>query len=380
MNPFSSFHDVFRAQVREFVQNRLAPHADDWESRQILPREVFEELGSAGLLGLNQSVEYGGRELDFFYTVVLAEELPRSKMLGLTLSIMAQTNIFSPLLAKLGSKEQKQEFLAPAIAGRKIGALASTEPTGGSDIVRATQCKAIDDGDCWRVTGEKKYITNAPIADFVVALVRTKPEPEPTSLSLLLIPTDAPGFKMREPLSKLGMHTSPTGWFELQECRVPKHYTLGKPNLGFFYVTNNLLQERLIAGVSALSFATLILNDTMKYLTSRKAYNATLVDLQTVRHLLVEMATELEICRRFVYSLCESYKNGHMEAKQVCMSKFRVADSVQWITERCLQLHGGSGFLTENWLTRAYRDVRLLSLAGGASELMKDLIAGYMRL
>lgn len=379
MSLFTTAHEQFREEVRAFVEERLTPHADDWETREGFPASIFGDFGRAGLLGITQAERYGGRNLDFGYNVVLAEELPRSRMMGLSLSIMAQTNIFPPLLATLGTESQKQEFLMPAIRGEKIGAVASSEPAGGSDVVRAIQCTASDDGDFWILNGEKKYITNSPIADFVITLARTRPEPSTSSLSLIIVPTDTPGFRVKETLKKLGMRSSPTGWLEYRDCRVPKSLTLGRVNLGYHYVARNILEERLVGGASAIALASLVLQDTMNYLRNRPAFGQTLSALQTIRHRVAEMAAEIEISKRFVHSVCEAYRDGKVEAKEICMIKFHVFEMVQRVVERCLQLHGGYGFLEENWITRVYRDVRVLSVGGGASELMKDLVAAYLR-
>lgn len=380
MSLFSPAHASFRSRVRGFVEERLTPHADEWEQQRGFPQRVFREMAEQGFLGLTHSRQYGGRELDFAYSIVLAEELPRSKMMGLSLSVLAQTNFFLPLLAKLGTDEQKTDFLAAAISGRKVGALAASEPTGGSDLTHAVQCSATNDGDAWVVTGEKKYITNGPIADFVVTLVRTKPESTVNALSLLIVPTDTPGFRVKETLRKLGMHTSPTGWLEFDHCKVPKRLTLGKVNLGYFYLTQNLLEERLIGATCAVAAAKLVLEDTIGYLRQRIAYERPLSQLQAVRHRVSEIAAEVEMAQRFVYSVSESFRDGQVQAKEICMIKFQVIEIVQRSIERCLQLYGGAGFMEENWVSRLYRDARVLSLGGGVSELMKDLVASYLRL
>lgn len=380
MTLFLESHHTFREEVRRYVAERLAPHADEWEQSGSLPLSVFRDLGRAGLLGLTQPLQYGGRDLDFGYAVILAEELPRCRMGGVTLSVLAQANFFSPLLRRYGSEQQKVAFLAPAIRGEKIGALASTEPSGGSDISGGVQCSAEDDGDFWVVSGEKMYITNGPIADFVVALVRTRPGGGPNGLSLLIIPTDTPGFTVRETLRKLGLHTSPTGWLAFDRCRVPKDFTVGQPHLGYYYHTHNLLEERLIGGVSSLAFADLVLQDTIAHLRQRMAYGRRLSSLQTIRHKVAEMSAEMEMGRAFVHAVCERFRDGHIDAKHICMIKFQVIDIVQRVVERCIQLFGANGFLESNWVTRAYRDVRVLSLGGGTSEVMKDLVASHLRL
>lgn len=246
--------------------------------------------------------------------------------------------------------------------------------------MHAVQCEAIDDGDSWVLTGEKKFITNGPIADYVVVLARTKAEQSNTSLTLLIVPTSTPGFSVRERIRTLGLHTSPTGWLVFDRCRIDKGLTLGKPHLGFFYLTEALLRDRLVGAAVAATGAKLVLTQTIQYLQQRRAYDSTLSKLQAVRHKISEMAAEVEMARRFVYSLCESYRDGKVEAKEICMAKFQVIDIAQRVIERCLQLHGGYGFTEENWISRAYRDMRVLSVGGGASELMKDLVAGYLRL
>lgn len=380
MSLFGDGHEAYRRRLRAYTEERLAPHAAEWDARGELPRSVFEELGREGFLGPTRAPAVGGQGLDFAYDVVLAEELARSRMPGLALSVLCQNNLVLPLLDSLATPEQKEEFLIPAVAGRSIGAVASTEPAGGSDIIRATQLRAHSEGDHWVLHGEKLYITNGPIADFVITLARTRDMPSPTSFTFVIIPTDTPGFRVKERLRKLGMHTSPTGWLEFDHCKVPKGYTLGKPGVGYFYHTKNLLEERLVTGVCAASLATLVLDDTIQYLRERTVYGRPLSHLQVVRHRLVDMATDVEMSRRFVHSVCEAYRDGRVEAKEICMIKFRVIEILQKLVPECLQLYGGAGFLEDNWITRVYRDMRMLSLGGGVSELMKDIIAGYLRL
>ena len=380
MTILSSEHQAYRTRLRGFIETRFLPYADEWEALQTLPRSVFADLGTAGDLGMNFPREYGGQGKDFGYTVILAEELPRSHMMGLSLSVLAHTTFFAPLLVTQGTEEIKRDFLVPAIRGEKIGALAVTEPSGGSDFVRAIECRADEDGDFWVLHGEKKFITNGPIADFVLVLARTRPEPSVHSLTLVVVPTDAPGFRVKESMRKLGMHTSPTGWLAFDGCRVPKSHTLGKANLGYFYVTNNLHQERLVGAISGVAAAQLVLEETIAHLRRRQAYGRPLADLQAVRHTVSDIAAEIEMARRFAHSVSDDFGNGQGVAKEISMIKFKVIEIVQRSVERCLQLHGGAGFLEDNWVTRCYRDVRVLSLGGGVSELMKDLVASYLRL
>lgn len=333
--------------------------------RWIFPPLHFQGLWRAGPSGLTYDPRYGGRGLDFGYNAVLAEELPRSNMMGFTLSVLAQTNICTPLLAMVGTEEQKEEFLVPAIRGEQIGALALTEPSGGSDLIRMIDCTARDCGDTWEISGEKKFITNGPVADFVIVLARTKEERTTTSLSLIIVPTRTPGFSVKAVLKKLGLRSSPTGWLAFDRCRVPKRYTVGKPHLGFFYADRNLMIERLVGGIAAVAAAQMAMDDTIEHLRHRQAFNQPIIRLQAVRHRLSELAAQLESCRRFVYSVADRFRDGHIEFKEICMIKLHVYETVQHVVEQCIQYQGGHGFLEENSIARLYRDIRVLTIGAG---------------
>jgi citronellyl-CoA dehydrogenase len=380
MSLFGHEHERFRTEVRAYIAAELTPRADEWEGARGFPRSVFPQLGARGYLGLTVDPCHAGRGLDFGYNVVLAEELPRSKMMGLTLSVLTQTNICIPLLAMVGNEEQKQRFLTPAVRGEMIGAFALTEPHSGSDLVRMVECTALDLGDSWEITGEKKFITNGPIADFVIVLARTKNERTVTSLSLIIVPTGTPGFQVKAVLEKLGIHSSPTGWLLFDRCRVPKRYTIGKPHLGFFYADRNLMIERLTGGVAAVAAADLAIRDTIEHLRERQAFGRPIIRLQAVRHRLSELSAQLEACRSLVYAVAERFRDGHIDPKRICMIKLYVYDTVQRVVEQCIQYQGGHGFLEESLIARLYRDVRVLTIGAGSSELMKDLIASYLRM
>jgi alkylation response protein AidB-like acyl-CoA dehydrogenase len=199
-------------------------------------------------------------------------------------------------------------------------------------------------------------------------------------MSLVIIPTHTPGFSVKQTLRKLGLHSSPTGWLAFHRCWIPKSFTLGKPHVGYHYHTQNLLEERVIGGVSSLASGALVLEDTITYLKGRQAYNRRPTALQTVRHCVAEMSAEIEMARAFVYSVCERFRDRHADGKHICMIKSQVVEIVQRVIERCIELFGGYGFLEENWVTRAYRDARILSLGGGTSKVMKDLVASRLRL
>ena len=375
---FTPAHDQFRREVRDIVETELAPRAAEFEEPSVV-RSLFSRFGAWGWLGLSVPSEYGGRGLDFSYDVVLAEELPRCRTMGVALSLAAHAHFVIPYLVAHGSEAQRRNLLPDLVRGTKVAALAATEPTGGTDLVRSVQCTAEDDGDFWIINGEKKFTTNGPIADYVLTLVRTAHSSGTTSFTLVMVPTNTPGLEVTT-LRTMGMKSSPTGWLRFRGCRVEKSMTVGRQNLGFLYLMNGLQRERLIASVSAVALAELALTETASRVRSRMIYDGRLADLQTVRHRIAEMAAEIESCRRFVHSVAETYRDGRIEGKEICMIKFHVMEKVQNILGACLQLHGGEGYLDDHWLSRVFRDSRVFTIGGGVSEAMKDMVAGYLRL
>jgi len=214
----------------------------------------------------------------------------------------------------------------------------------------------------------------------VIVLARTKNERTATSLSLIIVPTSTPGFRVNAVLKKIGIHSSPTGWLSFDRCRVPKRYTIGKPHLGFFYADRNLMIERLTGGIAAVAAGELAIKDTIARLRERVAYGQPIIRFQAVRHRLSELSAQLEACRSLVYAVAERFRDGHIDSKRICMIKLHVYETVQRIVEQCIQYQGGHGFLEESLIGRMYRDVRVLTIGAGSSELMKDLIASYLRM
>lgn len=380
MSLYTPAHEEFRKEVRRQIEQHLTPRAQEWEQHGALPKEVFKLLGSFGWFGLSVPARFGGRGLDFGYDMVLVEELPRSRMMGLSLSFAAQAYFVIPFLIEHGSPKQQQEILPLFLQGDAVAALAATEPTGGTDLTRSVHCTAQEDGDFWVISGEKKFITNGPIADYVLTLVRTSRSQGTSGFGLVLVPTDTPGFQVLATLRTMGMKSSPTGWLRFEECRVPKALTVGKPHLGLLYLMNGLQRERLVTSASAISMAALAVEETIARVRRRQIYDGPLGDLQAVRHRIAEMAAHVECCQRFVRSVAESFRDGHVESKEICMIKFLVMETVQRVIEQCAQLHGAEGYLDDHWIARMYRDVRMFTIGGGVSELMKDLVAGYLRI
>jgi citronellyl-CoA dehydrogenase len=374
---FTDEHEMFRKSVRDFAEKELAPHAEEWERERLFPREVFEKMGELGFLGARYSEDLGGSGGDIWHTCVLAEELPRSRMAGLTMSILVQTDMATPIIGEIGTQEQKEEFLMPAIAGEKIASLGVSEPGAGSDVA-GIRTVARSDGDDYVISGQKTWITNGTRADFITLAVRTDPDNRYGGVSLVLFPTDTPGFSVGKKLEKIGNHCSDTAELFFDECRIPKRYLLGEEGHGFYYIMQNFQGERLVGAMSGTAGAQLVLDDTRRYVAEREAFGRPLQGFQVVRHQLVDCETELELCRNMTYHAADLFDRGVPCQREISMAKLVVSERSMQVIDRCLQLHGGMGYVEEGPVARAWRDARLLGIGGGTNEIMREIITKMM--
>lgn len=374
---FTEEHDLFRTTFRKFVENELAPHVDEWEKAEIFPREVFTEMGKRGYLGMRYPESIGGSGLDYWFTVAYAEELSRSGCAGVPMALMVQTDMATPVIGDLGTPEQIAEFLTPAINGEKIAALGVTEPGAGSDVagIRTT---ARRDGDDYIVNGAKTYITNGTRADFVTLLVRTGDEPGFGGISILIFPTDTKGYSVANKLKKLGNHSSDTAELVFEDCRVPARYLLGEENMGFYYLMKNFQGERLIGSLSCMAGAALAVDYTKQYVTDRSAFGRPVSKFQTVRHLFAEMSTRLDAGKHLAYFCADLYDRKIDCVEDISKAKLYCGETSNWVIDRCLQLHGGAGYMDEYLISRAWRDARLVTIGGGTSEIMREIISKMM--
>jgi citronellyl-CoA dehydrogenase len=370
---FRDEHALFRKSFREFVERELAPHADDWEAAQEFPREVFTRMGQLGFLGVSYPEEIGGGGGDYWMTVVWAEELARSCCAGLNMALMVQTDMATPIIRILGTPEQQAEFLTPAIRGQKIAALAVSEPGAGSDVAHI-QTRARRVGGEYVIDGAKTFITNGTRADFLTLAVRTG-EAGHHGLSLLLFPTDVKGFRVARKLRKLGNHASDTAELALEECRVPARYLLGEENRGFRYIMENFQGERLIAAVSSVASSELALQDAARYGSERTAFGHAILQFQVWRHQLADLATQVEAARWLTYRACDLYNQKLDATTEITMAKLFAGELWCRVTDRCLQLHGGYGYMDEFPISRQWRDARLITIGGGTSEIMREILA-----
>jgi alkylation response protein AidB-like acyl-CoA dehydrogenase len=357
----------FRAGLRKFVERELRPRAKAWERAGRFPRSLLQEFGRRGLISLDPQ-----------HNAVLAEELPRCESLGLALSVFVQANLIAPLLAELGTKSQKKFRLQPLLKGKIMGAMAVSEPSAGSDFA-ALRCTARRAGHYFRVDGIKTYVTNGACADFLIVAARTRDEEGLGALSLLLVPTNTPGVRVKR-LATLGLNSAATGEITLRNVRVPETALLGEEGAAFGYVQEALNHERLFGGLACVAWAQYALEKTVTFARQRQAFGQSLTTFQAIRHQFAEMATSLEAARQLNYATFARWVGGKDATKEICMVKLFSYETAQQVIARCLQLHGGAGYLDDHWISRFYRDARALTIAAGTPEIMKELIAAYLRL
>lgn len=371
---FTEQHDMFRAMVRQFVETELVPHVDAWEEAEEFPREVFEKAGAQGLLGLKYGEDVGGANLDYWYTVIWAEELVHSRCAGVNMALLVQSDMATPVIHDLGTPEQKTELLAPAVRGEKIAALGVSEPGAGSDVVSLRTTARKDGGD-YVIDGAKTFITNGTRADFVTLIAKTDPEAGHGGVSVILLPTDVKGYSVGRKLKKLGNKASDTAELHFDGCRVPRRYLLGEEGHGFYYLMQNFQGERLVAAIGAVAGAQRMIEDAVRYGTSRTTFGKPVVKHQVWRHELSQLLTEVEAARRLAYHAADLYGRGVPCVKEVSMAKLYCCELANKVADRCLQLHGGWGYMDEYAISRAWRDCRLLTIGGGTSEVMREIVA-----
>lgn len=363
--------------MRDFCENEIKPHVEEWEETGIFPRQIFTEMGKLGFLGIRYPEKYGGSGLDWWYTACFIEELPRCMCGGVPLSIMAHTDMATPIINILGTEEQKQEFLAPAIKGEKIAAICVTEPSAGSDVagIRTTAKK---DGGDYVINGSKTFITNGTRADFLMLAAKTNPQAGHAGISLFTFPTDVKGYSISKKLNKLGNRSSDTAELSFEDCRIPKRYILGEEGQGFIYAMKNFQGERIVAALSATAGAALSLEETMKYIHDREVFGKPLSKFQVTRHKVADMATQIEASRAITYHAMNLHNDGIESTKEVSMAKIFAAEVSKFVIDACLQLHGGYGYVEEYYIARAYRDSRLMPIGGGTTEIMKEIVSRLM--
>jgi len=374
---FSEEHDALRRSIRAFVEKELAPHADEWEAAKDFPDWVFERMGELGFLGLHHPEEYGGSGGDYLTMLVREEEMARCGSGGVSMAVSVQAEYVTPPIAKFGTQEQKERYLRPALAGRRIGALGITEPDAGSDVA-GIRTAAIRDGDEYVVNGSKTFITNGCRADFVLLVAKTDPGERHAGISLFLVDTDSPGFEVRRRLDKVGMWPSDTAELAFTDMRVPAANLLGEEGKGFHHIMWELQGERLAAAAGACAGAQRCIDLTKGYVEERRAFGQRIADFQATRHKFAEMQTSVDAARALVYETALAVNAGEYPVREITEAKLLATRVHFEVADTCLQLHGGYGYMMEFPIQRAWRDSRLARIGAGADEVMLDYIAKHM--
>jgi len=373
VNPFTEEHEAFRRTVRQFVEKEMAPYALEWDRAGIFPRELFKKCGELGFLGINHDPKYGGSGLDYWYVTAFSEELTRSHNAGVNMALLVQSQMATPIINEIGTDEQKREFLAPALAGEKIAALGVSEPGAGSDVANIkTTAKRV--GDDYVINGSKMWITNGTRADFITLAVRTGEEGY-GGISLVTFPTDVKGFQVSKKLDKVGNLSSDTAILYFEDCKIPARYVLGEENEGFYHIMTNFQGERLVGAITTVAGMELMVQEAIQYGHERQAFGKPLIKYQVWRHKFVEHLTGIEAARRLTYHAVDLFDRKENPVKEVSMAKLFAGDLAQRVAYDCQQFYGGMGYIEETNIARAWRDVRLITIGGGTSEIMKEIIA-----
>jgi len=385
-SPFTEEHTLFRQQVRNFAEKELAPNVDEWEEAELFPNSVFKQAGERGILGAHYPEEFGGGGGDFWMSMVKAEELPRCNAAGVVMALLVQADMATPVINDIGTDEQKEEFLRPAIEGDKVAALGVSEPGAGSDVAGLrTTARLV--GDEYVIDGSKTYITNGTRCDFVTLLAKTDPEAGHNGISVLLLPSDTKGFSVSKKLKKAGNWSSDTAELFFDSCRIPKRYLVGQPGMGFVYLMQNFQSERLVGCASGLAGSKLALDRTVEWGRDRVAFGKPLIKREYWQQKFADLYAKYEAGHALTYRAAEAYNREKFIEKVplsfettrlTSMAKAYVGEITGEIMDQCVQFHGGMGYLEDLWVARAWRDQRLLRIGGGATEVMRYAVAKIM--
>jgi len=370
---FTEEHEAFRVSFRDFLQKEVVPHIDKWEKSGTIDRFIWTKFGEMGYFGLNSPEEYGGLNLDLFYTVIFLEELQKINSGGFAAAMWAHAYLAMTHLTKEGDDRIKTAYLTPSIDGDKIGCLCITEPFAGSDVA-GMRTTAVKKGDTYVINGSKTFITNGVYSDYLVVAAKTDPEDKYKGMSIFVIDRATPGISSIK-LDKLGWRASDTGEIAFDNVVIPAENLMGDEGAGFSYIMQHFALERLIMGVNAHARAEYAVDYAINYIGERQAFGKTLDKFQALRHKVAEMASEVEMCKEFNYSVAKRLNDGQYVVKEASMSKLlstKMADSVIY---DCLQLLGGYGYMEDYPMARLLRDSRLGPIGGGTSEILKEIIA-----
>ena len=370
---FTEEHNAFRKSFQDFLQKEVVPHIDKWEKTGTIERFIWKKFGNMGYLGLNAPEEYGGLGLDIFYTVIFLEELQKVNSGGFAAAIWAHVYLAMTHLEKEGSDAIKSNYLTASIEGEKIGCLCITEPFGGSDVA-AMRTTAVKNGDTYVINGSKTFITNGVYSDYLIVTAKTNPAARNKGISIFIIDRNTPGISATK-LNKLGWRASDTAEIAFDNVVIPAGNLMSEEGKGFQYIMNHFALERLVMGINAHARSEYALDYAIKYMSERHAFGKTIDQFQALRHKIADLASEVEMCKEFNYSIAKRLNEGQYIVKEASMSKLvstKIADKVIY---ECLQFLGGYGYMEDYPMARLLRDSRLGPIGGGTSEILREIIA-----
>ena len=366
---------AIRSHVRDYVANEIVPHVEQWEAERAIPRQVMDAMGKLGFFGLRIPEQYGGVDMGHVASVVFAEELGRSTSGGFAITVLVHTDLAAPYLTNFGSDEMKQRWLPKFATGELITAIAVTEPDAGSDVA-AIRTAARLDGDGWRLNGTKMFITNGATADVVFVAAKTNPDVKGSrGISIFAVETGTEGFNASRALEKMGWHSSNTAELVLDEVWVPQASLVGEENRGFYYIMGNFQNERLAIMCQAIGEAQTALDLTLDYVKDRRAFGTPLWNKQAIRQRVAMRQAEVDAARELLYRAAWLKDQGEDTVREVSEVKALIGELVNAVLYDCVQFHGGMGYISETAVERMYRDVRVHSIGGGATEVMLEEVA-----
>lgn len=370
---FTEEHNLFRESIQDFLKKEVVPYIDKWEETGTIDRFIWRKFGDMGFFGIAYPEEYGGLNLDLFYTIILLEELQKINSGGFAAAIWAHVYLAMTHLNKEGNHDIKQRYLEPSIAGDKIGCLCITEPFGGSDVA-GMRTTAVKKDNYYVLNGSKTFITNGVYSDYLLVAAKTKPELGNKGISIFVVDRESVGLSATK-LNKLGWNASDTGEIAFDNVSVPASNLLGEENAGFGYIMQHFALERLIMGVNAHARAEYALDYALQYMSEREAFGKTIDRFQALRHTMADLYTEMEICKAFNYSVAYRLNKNEYVVKEATMSKLKCTKMADDVIYQCLQFLGGYGYMENYPMARLLRDSRLGPIGGGTSEILREILA-----
>ena len=364
---------MFRKSLRDFLKREVKPNLNQWEKDGKIPKEIWKKMGKMGFLGLSFPEKYGGSNLDFFFEVVLNEEMGRLNSGGFTVTQQAVQYMSGPYILKYGSDLLKSKYLPGIISGDLISCIGITEPNAGSDV-QNIRTNAIKKGDNYIVNGSKTFITNGVYGDFIVTVVKTDPAAKSKGISLLVIDLDSPGITKTK-IDKLGWRSSDTAELSFDNVVVPSENLVGEEGKGFYYLMNGLQLERLCFMPSSIATMEFAISESLSYMNERKAFGKSINKFQVLRHRIAQLSSEIEALKVFSYYCCNLYDKKIYDVKLCSMGKLLCTELHEKVSTQCLQFFGGNGFSEDYPMARMYRDCRVGTIGGGTSDIMRDIIA-----